>query len=670
MPSLPYPHASSPPASHEDARRSSRSRFTYRQLSQLAGYAPANPLRVVAHIDLDAFYAQCEMIRLGLPEDQPLAVQQWCVQFHPLYSCLDANMSIRRQGLIAVNYPARASGIGRHCNIVEAKKLCPTLITQHVATWREGDDKWAYRTDAERNIATDKVSLDPYRMQSRKILALIRDSLPAKLQKVEKASVDEVFLDLSAHVHSILMERFPELSAPPPYDDPTENLPLPSLVALDWKADALVDLSEDQEALDPDWDDVAMLVGSEIVRDVRAAVREKLQFTCSAGIASNKLLSKLGSAYKKPNAQTVVRNRAVGFFLHEFKFTKIRNLGGKLGDHVAEVFDTESLKELLPVTLDQLKAKLGDETGIWLHNTIRGIDYSEVNPRTQIKSMLSAKSFRPTVTSTEQAKRWLRIFAGDIFSRLVEEGVLENVRRPRTIHLSARWGGSARSKQIPIAQGRPIDEAMLVSLANDVLAQILAEGAIWPCHNLSLSVGGFQEGIKNNMGIDNFLVTGDDAVSLRAQQQDGSRPPSPERPAKRTKTGGPSIQSFFSKAATPDAAQSANSPYSHDPTDAIESHGMDNTLPSHQEASLMTCARCGESFSDDQDLQSHQDWHMAKDLQDQEERSHLVPLSVASRPAPGRPAPSGGKKSSRGGAGAAGKSTGRLEQGQRKLHFG
>lgn len=32
-------------------------------------------MRVIAHIDLDAFYAQCEGVRLGLPEDQPLAVQ-------------------------------------------------------------------------------------------------------------------------------------------------------------------------------------------------------------------------------------------------------------------------------------------------------------------------------------------------------------------------------------------------------------------------------------------------------------------------------------------------------------------------------------------------------------------------------------------------------------------
>jgi DNA polymerase eta len=58
------------------ARR--RSRFTYRNLSQMASYSTSCPLRVVTHIDLDCFYAQAEMVRLGVPEDQPLAVQQWC----------------------------------------------------------------------------------------------------------------------------------------------------------------------------------------------------------------------------------------------------------------------------------------------------------------------------------------------------------------------------------------------------------------------------------------------------------------------------------------------------------------------------------------------------------------------------------------------------------------
>lgn len=52
-----------------------KSKFTYKHLSQFGMSSTACPLRIIAHIDLDAFYAQCEMVRLNVPEDQPLAVQ-------------------------------------------------------------------------------------------------------------------------------------------------------------------------------------------------------------------------------------------------------------------------------------------------------------------------------------------------------------------------------------------------------------------------------------------------------------------------------------------------------------------------------------------------------------------------------------------------------------------
>ena len=100
-----------------------------------------------------------------------------------MLNCLEHH----RQGLIAVNYPAREFGISRMCAVDEAKKLCPKLVCQHVATWREGDEHAAYHEDAAANIATHKVSLDPYRLESRKILAVIKDSLPSH-QKVEKGS--------------------------------------------------------------------------------------------------------------------------------------------------------------------------------------------------------------------------------------------------------------------------------------------------------------------------------------------------------------------------------------------------------------------------------------------------------------------------------------------------
>ena len=589
---------------------------------------------------------------------------------------------------------------------------------QHVATWKEGDEKWAYHQDAFAHMGTHKVSLDPYRLESRKILACIKNVLPdVPIQRVEKASVDEVFLDLSAQIHSVLLERYPELSGPAPYDDPTECLPRPPTTALDWKTDALIDLdSSETEDDDPDWDDIATLLGSEIVRTVRAAIREQLKYTCSAGVARNKMIAKLGSAHKKPNQQTVVRNRAVQQFLGDFKFTKIRNLGGKLGEDVVSKFGTEEVKDLLPVSIEQLKSKLGDDTGSWLYQIIRGEDHSEVNSRTQIKSMLSAKSFRPSINTSEQAVRWLRIFAADIFTRLVEEGVLENRRRPKTINLHHRQGGQMRSKQAPIPSGRPIDEAILFNIAQNLLGQIVVDGRAWPCSNLQLSVGGFEDGPTKNRGIGGFLVRGDDAKAMKLSRADHPEPAQAsiaETPSKRRKVENGALQTFLTKsemsrdegeesydrneaeiiaeqASLPDQQlEDGNRPGSKDssspmPTsdDAIyETHGAmeqveqpkDTTLTRQSSTETYVCSRCNRSLSTHV-KDEHEDWHFAKDLQIHDSGDVAPPMRpypnsskqtshVGQSKAPRKPAPS---KSSA----ATASSRKKVEKGQKRLAFG
>ncbi|KAI7566989.1 hypothetical protein KC316_g12447, partial [Hortaea werneckii] len=190
-----------------------------------------------------------------------------------------------------------------------------------------------------------------------------------------------------------------------------------------------------------------------------------------------------------------------------------------LGNEIVSRFQTEQISDLLPHSLDTLKKHLGDDTGSWLYSTLRGEDLSEVNPRTQIKSMLSAKSFRPSINDATTATKWLRIFVSDIFSRLVEEGVLENKRRPKTMNLHHRCGQATRSKSTPIPLGRKITEEGLLELAKGLLAQVVVDGRAWPCANLSLSVGGFEEGVSGNKGIGGFLVHGEEARALRESDE-------------------------------------------------------------------------------------------------------------------------------------------------------
>lgn len=48
-----------------------------------------------------------------------------------------------------------------------------------------------------------------------------------------------------------------------------------------------------------------LAIGATIAHEIREALREQLQFTCSTGIATNKLLAKLASPLNKPDGQTV-----------------------------------------------------------------------------------------------------------------------------------------------------------------------------------------------------------------------------------------------------------------------------------------------------------------------------------------------------------------------------
>ncbi|KAB8213448.1 hypothetical protein BDV33DRAFT_184727 [Aspergillus novoparasiticus] len=669
--SSPDPFVASPSPSHP---LKNHSRYTYRQLQLLRQSSTASPLRVIAHVDLDAFYAQCEMVRLQTPREIPLAVRQW-------------------DSLIAINYPARAFGITRMISAKEARKLCPDIVLQHVATFREGEGgKWAYREDSYQRMNTDKVCLDPYRAESRKILKTMKEELSrwytdlldeerglgphSQIQQasVEKASVDEVFIDLSPLVYGVLLRRYPELQNGPDGDDRVTSLPRPPTTALEWnRGDCLVDLDENEtEVDDPDWDDVAMLIGSDIIRAVRTAVWDKLSYTCSAGIAKNKMMAKLGSSSNKPNKQTIVRNRAIQNFLGGFKFTKIRMLGGKLGDQVSALFGTEQVSDLLQVTLEQFRAKLDDDTANWLFGIIRGEDKSEVNPRTQIKSMLSAKSFRPSINSVEQAERWLRIFAADIYGRLVEDGVLEHRRRPKTLALHHRQGAQVRSRQSSIPGSTPIDETLLFDLGKTLLRQVIGDGRAWPCANLSMSVGGFEDGVGNNKPIDSFLLRGNQVKNIGHPAKDRLMDDLPEmsQPSeKRRKVEDDSIKRFFNQSPGVNTNPQPSDAILETPATSLEGNS-ENTLlseascdPELRKVALgfYTCRHCEKPLPE-AERDEHDDWHFAKNLERQERQEAMRSQQTA------RPSNNTGSSSARGRPGRS--SRGKPEKRQTRLAFG
>jgi len=92
-------------------------------------------------------------------------------------------------------------------------------------------------------------------------------------------------------------------------------MPLPpNGMVLNWCGSHLVaNVDEEEEKTemvmeDVDWDDVAMAIGAEITKGLRDEVFKQLGYTCSAGVAGNKMIAKLGAGFKKPNQQVCGRS--------------------------------------------------------------------------------------------------------------------------------------------------------------------------------------------------------------------------------------------------------------------------------------------------------------------------------------------------------------------------
>ncbi|GAA5979667.1 hypothetical protein JCM5350_003804 [Sporobolomyces pararoseus] len=522
---------------------------TYRHLLGTNNLGAANPLRVIAHVDIDSAYASMEMVRLKLDPTQPMATQQW-------------------NGLIAVNYPARAYGITRHETPAEALKKCPHLKLVHVQTYRNGDTEPGYWEDPPPSPATHKVSLDMYRKESRKILSVFQEFCPV----VEKASIDESFLDLTSLVRTKLLERYPGLKTVPPSSTLGLDTPLPlpqelGIDQIDWTeelgnlvprngqkkeklkrfdsngtelppsssptkpstsgvGDQEKEEEEEEEEEEPSltWSDLALSIGAEMVQTIRTETHKRLGYTCSAGIAPNKMLAKLCSAWKKPNAQTILRHCAVLAFLRPMPFQKIRNLGGKLGVAVKETYEAETVEDLQKYSLSELQAKLGDDSGVWLWEVCRGLDFTEVEPKTNVKSMLSSKNFRPYIYKYSEVIHWLNILATELHLRLTDAREESPGLWPKTItftHRSPTFVIRSHQSSFPFTSNltisyifRQAEKLLRVAIGSAAVNErhdsgpgggINGETKIGPYGNIQLSFSGLERLEEGQKGIAGFF---------------------------------------------------------------------------------------------------------------------------------------------------------------------
>ncbi|KAF9006628.1 hypothetical protein BDQ17DRAFT_1352101 [Cyathus striatus] len=474
--------------------------ITYRHiLSQNLGVN--DPLRTIALCDCDAFYASCEMVRLGVSEDTPLVVEQW-------------------ESLIAVNYAARKFGISRMDKSSDAKKRCPVLKVVHVATFKEGEKEPGYWGKVDSN--THKVSLDYYRRESMKVNIMLKEGLIDC--EIEKASIDEAFIDLTKAVRITLFERYPYLAEVPP-EGIGSLLPPPPAIQWNNLGHVVPLTSSDSSDLDTSgrsvganpslqevkttWHDVALSIAAEMVAKVRREIHSKLGYTLSAGIARNKFLAKLAASYKKPNDQSILRNCAISNYLKPIPFQKIRFLGGKLGKAIAKEYEASTVGDLLYISLDDMRSKFGEEC-IWVYEVIRGIDRNEVKDKGSnlAKSMLAAKSLPKPITKPSDGYHWIRVLAAELALRLKDARELSPNLWPRSIALLARLGkgyDTGRSKQAPFPFIKDITVDAIASAGRKLWQELVGTSATLNVTHIQLAFTGIDVSDPGQQTIEGFL---------------------------------------------------------------------------------------------------------------------------------------------------------------------
>lgn len=425
----------------------------------------SNRNRVIALIDMDCFYAQVEQRLQPHLWGKPVAVVQY-------------------NGILAVSYEARKYGVKRFMNLEKVKEICPEIALCNVPSGEH----------------SDKADLKRYRDASDDVFKVLNGYDSRVI--VERASIDEAFLDLTELVDFIIA---------------SEDLPEKYSSSLDlFPTTYIADGNDLNEEDNPEWqydrektlkiwihkacnennnDLLRLAVGAELVEQIRARIKEETQFRCSAGIASNKMMAKLVCSRHKPGQQTVVPDYAFSSILRNTKISSVRNLGGKLGRAIMGKFSIQTMGELSAISLEEISEQFPAQAK-WIHAIANGMDEEEVRERDKAISIAVSKNFTGSsaLFTVSAVQSWLDGLMKELVKRLTEDQI-KNQRTACTLHVGCTMDAQfGKSFQIVTYSSDALYNSAWAIIRNFNKA---VDSNAWepPIVNISLSACRFRDGV-------------------------------------------------------------------------------------------------------------------------------------------------------------------------------
>ena len=149
-----------------------------------------------------------------------------------------------------------------------------------------------------------------------------------------------------------------------------------------------------------------------LAKQLKREIKEKEHLTCSIGVGPNKLVAKIASDYHKPDGLTIVKENETEAFLAPLPARRLLWVGRKTEAKLKKmgINTIGDLASFDPTVLAEVFGVMGTQ----MHLMARGIDRSEVEARTEVKSISHETTFEEDTDDAEVVLKALYALATEI----------------------------------------------------------------------------------------------------------------------------------------------------------------------------------------------------------------------------------------------------------------
>jgi DNA polymerase-4 len=178
---------------------------------------------------------------------------------------------------------------------------------------------------------------------------------------------------------------------------------------------------------------------------LQSRIERELKLSASLGVASNKLIAKIASDFRKPHGITVVPPGDEAAFLAPMAIRRLWGVGEVMGRELARL-GIETIGDLARFSREELVARFGSAGGEGLYRASHGLDENPVTPEHEAKSLSREETFAHDIRNAETLRRELLRLSDEVAWRLRRHAL-----QARTVNLKLRYADfSTLTRQVTL----------------------------------------------------------------------------------------------------------------------------------------------------------------------------------------------------------------------------